>query len=167
MLSVQCENPTSSSSAAAAAALQPWVGLGLLLRFLYNIFLEGGVVSLTPNPQHGGPGYLFFVWVITVDLSGMRGSTSNTRYCQHSSWDHTTTQDPQLRQSRDTCENHTERINMLCSKKQSLYVLQHVIHIIASLLWKVKSVISNHKFLGLKFGMFFISFHSFYKVYSS
>jgi hypothetical protein len=46
---------TSSSS----SALQPWVGLGLLLRFRYNIFLWGGVVSLTPNPQHGGPGYPF------------------------------------------------------------------------------------------------------------
>jgi hypothetical protein len=32
------------------------VGLGLLLRFRNNIFLRGGVVSLTPNPQPGGPG---------------------------------------------------------------------------------------------------------------
>jgi hypothetical protein len=35
------------------------VSLGILLRFRYNIFLRGGVVNLTPNPQPGGPGYPF------------------------------------------------------------------------------------------------------------
>jgi hypothetical protein len=35
------------------------VALGLLLRSRNNIFLWGGVVSLTPNPQPGGPGYPF------------------------------------------------------------------------------------------------------------
>jgi hypothetical protein len=35
------------------------VGLGLLVRFRNNIFLRGGVVNLTPNPQPGGPGYPF------------------------------------------------------------------------------------------------------------
>jgi hypothetical protein len=35
------------------------VGLGLQLRFPNNTFLRGGVVSLTPNPQPGGPGYPF------------------------------------------------------------------------------------------------------------
>jgi hypothetical protein len=43
------------SSSSSSSALQPWVGLGLLLRFCNNIFLHGGVVSLTPNPQPGGP----------------------------------------------------------------------------------------------------------------
>jgi hypothetical protein len=43
-----------------------------------------------------------FVWVITLDLSGMGGPTSSKRYRQHSFWDHGTTQAPPLRQSRDT-----------------------------------------------------------------
>jgi hypothetical protein len=43
-----------------------------------------------------------FVWVINLDLSGMGGPTISIRYCQHSSWDHVTTQAPPLRQSRDT-----------------------------------------------------------------
>jgi hypothetical protein len=47
-------NPIKSSS---SSALQPWVGLGLFLRFSNNIILRGGVVSLTPNPQPGGPEY--------------------------------------------------------------------------------------------------------------
>jgi hypothetical protein len=52
-------------------ALQPGVGLGLLyyvppgfhyvprliIKFRNNSFLQGEVVSLTPNPQPGGPGY--------------------------------------------------------------------------------------------------------------
>jgi hypothetical protein len=43
-----------------------------------------------------------FVWVITLDLSGMGGPTSSVRYRQHNSQDHVTTQAPPLRQSRDT-----------------------------------------------------------------
>jgi hypothetical protein len=43
-----------------------------------------------------------FVWVITLDLSGMGGPTSSIRYRQHSYWDHVTTQAPPRRQSRDT-----------------------------------------------------------------
>ena len=43
-----------------------------------------------------------FVWVITLDLSGMGGPTSSIRYRQHSSQDHVTTQAPPLRQSWDT-----------------------------------------------------------------
>jgi hypothetical protein len=43
-----------------------------------------------------------FVWVITLDLSGMGGPTSSIRDRQHSSWDHVTTQAPPLHQSRDT-----------------------------------------------------------------
>ena len=39
----------------SSSALQPWEGLGLLLRFHNNIFLQGEVVSLMPNPQPGGP----------------------------------------------------------------------------------------------------------------
>jgi hypothetical protein len=70
--------------------------------FVTIFFLRGGVVSLTPNPQPGGPGYPFFVWVITLDLSGMGGPTSSISYCQHSSRDNLTTQASPLRQSRDT-----------------------------------------------------------------
>ena len=39
-----------------------------------------------------------FVWVITLDLSGMGGPTSCICYCQHSSQDHVTTQAPPLHQ---------------------------------------------------------------------
>jgi hypothetical protein len=39
----------------SSSALQPWVGLGLQLRFPNNTFLRGVFVSLTPNPQPGGP----------------------------------------------------------------------------------------------------------------
>jgi len=40
-------------------------------------FLWVGFFSLTPNPQIGGPGYPFFVWVITLDLFGMGGSATS------------------------------------------------------------------------------------------
>jgi hypothetical protein len=60
------------------------------------------VVSLTPNPQPGGPGYPSFVWVITLDLFGMGGPTSSIRYRQHSSRDHTNIQAPPLHQIRNT-----------------------------------------------------------------
>jgi hypothetical protein len=43
-----------------------------------------------------------FVWVITLDLSGMGGPTSSICYRQHSYWDRVTTQAPPLRQGRDT-----------------------------------------------------------------
>jgi hypothetical protein len=52
-------NILTSSSSSSSSAPQPWVGLSLLLRFHNNIFLRVGVVSLTPNPQPGGPGYTF------------------------------------------------------------------------------------------------------------
>jgi hypothetical protein len=40
----------ASSSSSSSSALQPWVGLGLLLRFHNNIVLQGGVLSLMHNP---------------------------------------------------------------------------------------------------------------------
>jgi hypothetical protein len=43
-----------------------------------------------------------FVWVITLDLSGMGGPTRSISYRQHSSQVHVTAQAPPLRQSRDT-----------------------------------------------------------------
>jgi len=44
----------------SSSALQPWMGLGLRLRFRNNIFsLQGEVVSLMPNSQPGRPGYPF------------------------------------------------------------------------------------------------------------
>jgi hypothetical protein len=85
---------TQYTSSSSSSVLQPWVGLGLLLRFRNNIFLRGGVVSLTPNPKAEGPGCPF--------LSGMGGPTCSIHYCQHSSRDHLTTQAPPPRQSRDT-----------------------------------------------------------------
>ena len=44
---------SSSSSDGATARGGPWPPLG----FRNNYFLQGEVVSLTPNPQPGGPGY--------------------------------------------------------------------------------------------------------------
>jgi hypothetical protein len=57
-----------------------------------------------PSPLPGGPGYPFFVSVITLDLSGMGGPTSSISYRQHSSQDHVTIQFPPLCQSSDTFE---------------------------------------------------------------
>jgi hypothetical protein len=91
-----------SSSSSSSSALQPWVGLGLLLRFRNNIFFMGwGCWPHAQRPTWGARVSLF-VWVITLDLSGMGGPTSSIRYCQQSSRDHLTTQAPPLRQSRDT-----------------------------------------------------------------
>ena len=42
-----------------------------------------------------------FVWVITLELSGMGGPTSSIRYRQHSSRVHMTTQAPPQRRSSD------------------------------------------------------------------
>ena len=86
----------------SSSALQPWVGLGLLLRFRNSIFLRGWVVSLTPNPPTWRTRVSLFVWVITLDLSGMWGPTSSICYYQHNSRDHMTTQAPPQRQSRDS-----------------------------------------------------------------
>jgi hypothetical protein len=66
--------------------------------FVTISFLLCGVVSSTPNPQPGGPGYPFFL----VHHPGMGGPTSSIHYRQHSSWDHVATQAPPLRQIRDT-----------------------------------------------------------------
>jgi len=65
-------------------------------------FRNNGVVNPTPNPQPGRTRVSLFVWVVTLDLSGMGGPTGSTRYRQHSCQDHVTTQAPPLRQSRDT-----------------------------------------------------------------
>jgi hypothetical protein len=56
--------------------LPPWryspnQDLASSMRFQNNTFLRGEVVSPMPNPQPGEPGYPFFVWVMTFDLSDM------------------------------------------------------------------------------------------------
>jgi hypothetical protein len=70
---------------------------------LFIYVLQGEIVSLMPNPQPVGPGYPFLsgswylrpIWHVTP--------YQQRHYCrQHSSQDHTTTQAPPLRQSRDT-----------------------------------------------------------------
>jgi hypothetical protein len=71
------------------------------LEVSYQYYLLGGVVSRTPNPQPGGSGYPYIVWVITFDLFDIGGPTSRIRYRQHSSRDHMTTHAQPLRQSRD------------------------------------------------------------------
>jgi hypothetical protein len=55
--------------------------------------------SQTPNLEDQ---VILFVWVITLDPSGMGGPTNSIHYRQRISWDHVTTQAPPLRQSRDT-----------------------------------------------------------------
>jgi hypothetical protein len=67
-----------NTTAAAEMALQLKLSLSLLhfMRFQNNTFLRGDI-SPTPNPQPGGPGYPFFVWVITFDLSGMGDPASS------------------------------------------------------------------------------------------
>src|SRR5215469_3795451 len=39
------------------SSLCVFVSIGLLLGFVTSLFSQGEVVSLTPNPQSGGPGY--------------------------------------------------------------------------------------------------------------
>jgi hypothetical protein len=70
-------------------ALQPWVGLGRLLRFPNNIFY--GVVLLASTQPTWRSRVSLLVWVVTLDVSGMGGPTSSIRYCQHNSRDHLTT----------------------------------------------------------------------------
>ena len=42
------------------------------------VFFPGdGVLAHRPNPQPGGTGYPFFVWVLSFDLSGKGGPTSS------------------------------------------------------------------------------------------
>jgi hypothetical protein len=76
------------------------VGLGLL-RSRNNIFYGVGLLA-SAQPPTWRTRVSLFVWVITLDLSGMGDPTSSIRYCQNSSQDHLTTQAPPLRQSRDT-----------------------------------------------------------------
>jgi hypothetical protein len=79
------------------SALQPWVSLGLLdnqspllsvsfrgwlLGFGTNYFYG---VGLSAQPPTWRTRVSLFVWVITLDLSGMRGPSSSIRYRQHSS----------------------------------------------------------------------------------
>jgi hypothetical protein len=42
----------------ATAFVELWPPRIFYVRFHDNEFLQGGVVSPTPNPQPGGPGYL-------------------------------------------------------------------------------------------------------------
>jgi hypothetical protein len=89
----------------------PWP----LLEDSQQYFLWDGVVSLTPNPQPGGPGYPY--------LSGSSSLTClawetlpvacSICYCQHSSQDHLTTQAPPLHQSRDTFGRHALSHNLI------------------------------------------------------
>ena len=69
------------------------------LRFLTVFFYGVGLASQPPTQRTR---VSLFVWVITLDLSGMEGPTSSICYSQHSSQDHVTVQVPPLRQSRDT-----------------------------------------------------------------
>jgi hypothetical protein len=70
---------------------------GLVTIYFYGV----GLLASRPTPTLRARVSLF-VWIITLDLSGMGGPTSSIRYCQHCSQDHLTTQASPLRQSRDT-----------------------------------------------------------------
>ena len=70
---------------------------GFVTIFFYGVRL----LASRPTPAWRARVSLF-VWVITLDLSGMGGPTSSIRYYQHSSRDHMTTQPPPPPQSRDT-----------------------------------------------------------------
>jgi hypothetical protein len=66
-------------------ALQSLVDLSLFQNSVFtileaaqqNMYFMGGVVIPTPKPQPGGPGHLFFVWIITFDLYCMVGPPIN------------------------------------------------------------------------------------------
>lgn len=84
-------------------ALQSLMDLSLSLKKLLNrtYFSWGWVVSPMPYPEPRGPGYPFFFWAITFDLSGMGGSTSSYA-TSNISQDHLTMQVPTLLLSMDT-----------------------------------------------------------------
>jgi hypothetical protein len=79
--------------------------------FSTNIHFMGWDCQPHAQPPTWRTRVSLFVWVITLDLSGMGGPTGSKSYRQHSSQDHVTTQAPLLRQSRDTfggSKNYTE-----------------------------------------------------------
>jgi hypothetical protein len=57
-----------------------WVSRG----FITVSFSTVGSLVPQPTPNPEGQG-LHFVWTLPFDLPGMRGSTRNIRFCQHSS----------------------------------------------------------------------------------
>jgi len=65
-----------------------------------NIFLRGGVVSPTPNPQTGRPGYPFLSG--SSHLIRLTWLYQELRSPQHSFQGHLATQHPLLNQNRDT-----------------------------------------------------------------
>jgi hypothetical protein len=67
-------------------------------------FPPGQSCRPSAQPPTWGTRVSLFVWVITLDLSGMGDPTSSISYRQHSSRVHVTAQAPPLRQSRDTIE---------------------------------------------------------------
>jgi hypothetical protein len=56
----------------ATVLVELWLPHIFYVRFRDNKFLQGGVVSPTPNPQPGGP-----VWHLPQNLSGMGDPTSS------------------------------------------------------------------------------------------
>ena len=65
-----------------------------LLGFGKNCFYCVELSAPTPNPPTWRTRVSLFVWVITIDLSGMGGPSSSICYRPHSSQDHVTTQAP-------------------------------------------------------------------------
>ena len=90
----------------------PWPPV--FLRFHNNFFCGVRLLASQPTPSLEDQVSLF-IWVITLDLSGMGGPTSSICYSQHSSRDHMTAQAPPLRQSSDTfgggdsCGYHSDK----------------------------------------------------------
>jgi hypothetical protein len=71
-----------------------------------KLFFYGVVLLASRPPPNSSARLSLFVWVITLDLSGIGCATSSICYHQHSSWDHMTTPAPTLRPSKDTFRGH-------------------------------------------------------------
>ena len=88
-----------------------WLWVGLCLPPFFLGFVTIFIMGWWCQPHAQSPSLRTrvsnFVWVITLDLSGLGGPTSSIRYRQHSSRDHVTTLAPPLRQSWDTLGGQT------------------------------------------------------------
>jgi hypothetical protein len=89
----------------------PWGQSSFNHSVLRNVcFFPGQGLRPCAQPPTWRTRLSLFVWVITLDLSGMGGPTSSARYRQYSCRVHVTAQAPPLRQSTDTIEGKWRHI---------------------------------------------------------
>jgi hypothetical protein len=85
------------------------------------------------KPSTWRTGVSLFVWVITLDLSGMGGPTSSICYRQHGCQDHVTTQTPPLHQQ---CSQTQSKVYPKCHRPSvtptSIKILHKHTHIYIS-----------------------------------